>query len=161
MMQNDWNPGIWVLIWECPTRAIHWIPIWQGLDVFQKSLHPCALDEGSLSIWRVKELPLNVLSVIMSLSRIPSDLSKIKKFRISLVTICISIWGYVNSISGQHRSNPTSIGRGIYLGIIQTHRLTSLARIGRTQFPRETNQCQTCRKYHSQAGWPPTGHHWN
>ena len=29
-------------------------PIWQGLDVFQKSLHPCDMDENSLSIKRVK-----------------------------------------------------------------------------------------------------------
>ena len=35
-------------------RAIQWIPIWQGLDDFQKSVHSCALDESSLSIWRVK-----------------------------------------------------------------------------------------------------------
>ena len=24
--ENDWNPGKWVLIWECPARAIQWIP---------------------------------------------------------------------------------------------------------------------------------------
>ena len=44
----------WVLIWEYSTRAIWWIPTQQGLDGFRKSLHPCALDESSLSIERVK-----------------------------------------------------------------------------------------------------------
>ena len=43
-LKNDWNPGKWVLIWEYSVRAIQWIPIWQGLDGFQKSLHPCVLD---------------------------------------------------------------------------------------------------------------------
>ena len=52
-MKNDWNPGKWVLIWEHTERAIYWIPTWQGLDVFKKSLRPCALDETSLSIGRV------------------------------------------------------------------------------------------------------------
>ena len=35
-------------------RVIQWIPTWQGLNVFQNSLGPCALDESSLSIGRVK-----------------------------------------------------------------------------------------------------------
>ena len=35
-------------------RAIQWISTWQGLDVLQKSLHPFALDDSSLSIGRVK-----------------------------------------------------------------------------------------------------------
>ena len=26
------NPGIWLLIWEYSMRAIHWVPIWEGLD---------------------------------------------------------------------------------------------------------------------------------
>ena len=43
--ENDRNPGTWVLIREYSVGAIQWIPIWQGLD-----LHPCALDESSLSI---------------------------------------------------------------------------------------------------------------
>ena len=51
--ENDRNPAKWVLIWEYSARAIKWIPRWQGLDDFQKSLHPCALDESSLSIGRV------------------------------------------------------------------------------------------------------------
>ena len=42
-----------VLIWEYSAEAIQWIPTWQGLDGFQKSLRPCALDEGSLIIERV------------------------------------------------------------------------------------------------------------
>ena len=55
--KNYWNPGKWVLIWEYSARAIQsfqWIPTWQSLDVFQKCLHPHALNESSLSIWRVK-----------------------------------------------------------------------------------------------------------
>ena len=39
-LKYDWNPGTWVLIWECSVKAIQWIPTWQGLDGFQKSLHP-------------------------------------------------------------------------------------------------------------------------
>ena len=35
---NYRNPGTWVLIWEYSARAFKWIPTWQGLDVFQKSL---------------------------------------------------------------------------------------------------------------------------
>ena len=35
---------------ESSTRAFQWIPTWKGLDDFQKSLHPCVLDESSLSI---------------------------------------------------------------------------------------------------------------
>ena len=49
-LKNDWNPGIWVLIWEHSTRAIQWIPTWQGLDGFLKSLCPCAMNKSSLSI---------------------------------------------------------------------------------------------------------------
>ena len=33
-LENDWNPGIWILLWESSVRASQWIPIWQGLDVF-------------------------------------------------------------------------------------------------------------------------------
>ena len=43
-----------VLIWEYSTRAVQWIPTWQGLDGFQNSLRACALDKSSLSIGRVK-----------------------------------------------------------------------------------------------------------
>ena len=53
-LKNDWNPGKWVLIWEGSGRAVQWIPTWQGLDGFQRSLHPSALGESSLSIGRVK-----------------------------------------------------------------------------------------------------------
>ena len=52
-LKNDWNPCTWVLIWECSARYIEWIPTCQGLDCYQKSLRPCALDESSLSIGRV------------------------------------------------------------------------------------------------------------
>ena len=55
-MKNDWNPGIWVLIWKYSARAFQWIPSWHSLDVFQKSLHPCALDKTSLSIGRAYSL---------------------------------------------------------------------------------------------------------
>ena len=48
--KNDRDPGKWVLIWEYSARAIQWIPTWQGLDDFQKSLDSCALNEKSLSI---------------------------------------------------------------------------------------------------------------
>ena len=54
---ENWNPGTWVLIWEYSARAMQWIPTLQGLDSFQKSLHPCALDKSSLSIERVNPYP--------------------------------------------------------------------------------------------------------
>ena len=60
-LRNDWNPGTWVLIWECSARAIQWIPTWQGLDGFQNSLLTCALDENSLSIGTVKFYRLGFL----------------------------------------------------------------------------------------------------
>ena len=53
-LKNDWNPGMWVLIWEYSVRDIQWILTWQGLDGFQKALRSCALDESSHSIERVK-----------------------------------------------------------------------------------------------------------
>ena len=34
--KNDWNPGKWVLLWECSARAFQWIPIWQGFKCFSK-----------------------------------------------------------------------------------------------------------------------------
>ena len=52
-LKNDWNPGKWVLIWECSVRAIKWVPTWQVLDGFRKSLS-CALDKSRLGIGRVK-----------------------------------------------------------------------------------------------------------
>ena len=52
----NWNPGKWVLIWEYLVRVFQWIPIWQGLYGFHKSLRPCALDENSLSIGRVNHI---------------------------------------------------------------------------------------------------------
>ena len=60
-LKNDWNADTWVLIWEYFTRAIQWIPAWQGIDGFQKSLRPCALDESSLSIRRVHNIWDNML----------------------------------------------------------------------------------------------------
>ena len=42
------SPEKWLKPWHMGThlreRAFQWIPTWQGLDDFQKSLHPCALD---------------------------------------------------------------------------------------------------------------------
>ena len=52
--ENDWNSATWVLIGEYSARAIQWIPTWEGLDGFQKCLCPCALDECSLIIGRIK-----------------------------------------------------------------------------------------------------------
>ena len=53
-----WEPWHMVLIWEYSARAFQLIPTWQGLDVFQKSLRPCAFDESSLSTTRVNLLML-------------------------------------------------------------------------------------------------------
>ena len=39
---------------ESTQQEYKWIPIWQGLDGFQKHLHHCALDESGLSIDRVE-----------------------------------------------------------------------------------------------------------
>ena len=51
------NPVTWVLIWEYSARAIQWIPTQQGLDGFvEKNSCPCALDQSSFSIERVKEV---------------------------------------------------------------------------------------------------------
>ena len=55
-MKNIWNPGKWVLFREYSERAFWWIPTWHGLDGFQKSLRPYALDERSLSIGRANML---------------------------------------------------------------------------------------------------------
>ena len=46
-------------------KAIHWIPTWQGLDGFQKSLRFCALDKDSLGTGRVNIyfLPLPVFQI--------------------------------------------------------------------------------------------------
>ena len=35
-----WNDDAWVLIQECSARATQWIPTWQGLYCFKKSLCP-------------------------------------------------------------------------------------------------------------------------
>ena len=48
------KPWLVVFIWEYSARANQWIPTWQGLDGYQKSLHPCAFDKNSLSISKVK-----------------------------------------------------------------------------------------------------------
>ena len=56
--KNDRNPSKWVLIWEYSGRAFQWVPTWQGLDSFQKSLRLSALDKIILSIARVKHYDL-------------------------------------------------------------------------------------------------------
>ena len=63
-----WNPGIWVLIWMHSVRAFQWIPTWQGLEGFQESLRPCALDKSILSIWRFKgfNVPWFILLFVFS-----------------------------------------------------------------------------------------------
>ena len=50
--KKSWNMTETLAYSESILRG--WIPTWQGLDGFQKSLHLCALDESSLSIGRVK-----------------------------------------------------------------------------------------------------------
>ena len=62
-LKNYWNSGKWVLIWEYSARAFPWVPTWQSLDGFQKSLHPCALDKSSLGIGRVKQGPTQLSAV--------------------------------------------------------------------------------------------------
>ena len=37
-LENDFNLGTWILILEYSARAIQWIPAWQGLDGFQKTV---------------------------------------------------------------------------------------------------------------------------
>ena len=54
----DSKPGTLVLIWEYSARAIQWIPTWQGLDDFQKSLHPI------LVLWTKVALALEGLNPI-------------------------------------------------------------------------------------------------
>ena len=39
--KNYWNPGMWVLIWECSARAFQYIPRWQGLDGLKKIASLC------------------------------------------------------------------------------------------------------------------------
>ena len=62
--KKDWNPGTWVLISEYSARAIEWILTWQGIDGFQKSLRPYALDKYSLSIGTVNLLKTPFASII-------------------------------------------------------------------------------------------------
>ena len=51
------NMDTWILIWEHSARIMQWIPTWQGLDVFQKSLLHWALDKNSLSNGRINNHP--------------------------------------------------------------------------------------------------------
>ena len=58
-MQNDAeHPEKWLNPWHMGTHlwAIQWIPTRQGLHLFQKSLHLCALDENNRGIGRDKNL---------------------------------------------------------------------------------------------------------
>ena len=64
---NDWNPSIWVLMWEYSARSIQWIPGWQGLNGFQKTLHLYALEESSLSIGRVNRQFITLIGQLAEL----------------------------------------------------------------------------------------------
>ena len=62
----DWNPGTWVLIREHSARVLsESYPMNTNMTgfrcVFFKSLHPCALDKCSISIWSVE---LSIISII-------------------------------------------------------------------------------------------------
>ena len=46
----------WLKSWQYLARALQWIPTWQGLDGFQKSLRRCNFDENGLSIERSKTM---------------------------------------------------------------------------------------------------------
>ena len=81
---NDWNPGKWELIWEYSVRAILWIPTWQGLDGFQRYLHPCVLDESSLDIGRVNLLGLTVRVTPLTLSVLRLHCKKYSKTILTL-----------------------------------------------------------------------------
>ena len=75
-MQNDakplgnvWTPCTWLLIWEYLARTFQWIPTWQVLDGFQKSLHPWAFDESSLYLgwrkeWICSERPITICPIV-------------------------------------------------------------------------------------------------
>ena len=43
-LKNDRNPDTSVLIWEYSTKAIQWIPTWQGVDGFQKTFAPLCFE---------------------------------------------------------------------------------------------------------------------
>ena len=81
--ENDWNPGTWVLTWVLISaywvRAFQWIPTWQGLDEFQNSLVPFALDESSLIIGTL------MLLVAANTKNLKNDCS---------LGICVLIWEY-------------------------------------------------------------------
>ena len=62
-LKNDWITAKWVLIWEYSVRAFQWIPTWQGLDGFQKYLHPSTLGKNSRSIGRVNRVCLKITTV--------------------------------------------------------------------------------------------------
>ena len=48
-LKKDWTPRTYSV------RAILWIPPWHGLNGFQKSSHPRALDKSSIGIGRVNQ----------------------------------------------------------------------------------------------------------
>ena len=49
----------------CAGRAFQLIPTRQGLDGYQKSLYPCAVDESRLSIGKVKQSSSGGISVLI------------------------------------------------------------------------------------------------
>ena len=63
-LKNYWNPSTWLLTGECSVRASPWIPTWQGLDGFQKSLLLCALDE----CWKLYLINLSIVQIKFKIS---------------------------------------------------------------------------------------------
>ena len=69
MMQKTWKmTGTLAHGYSSESTKQSWtfqlIPTWQGLNGFQKSLRPCALDKSSLSIRRVKEVSKSCVLVL-------------------------------------------------------------------------------------------------
>ena len=115
-LKTDWNPGIWILIWEYSVRAIQWIPMWQGSNGFQTFLRPCALDESSLSIGRVnqfissmhKEMFKDVWRGIVKSNRDSNVLSHISQDITSFLdfSICVCyLWCMLHMLTGLLKRN--------------------------------------------------------
>ena len=91
---NDRNDSIWVVIWEYSARAIQWIPILQGLDSFQNFLYPCALDESSLSLERVKPFSCwgHFLPIYKNAKYYENHLNQVMWVFIGKLLLSIVIW---------------------------------------------------------------------
>ena len=61
-LKNDWNLGIWVLIWKYSGWAVLWIPAWHGPDDFQKRCLKTWTPEEWLKPWHMGT-HMKVLSV--------------------------------------------------------------------------------------------------